>query len=264
MAITSLATLGNSTPQTFKLFSSGNGSLPNGPRQRFFNRSGGVVFPLAVTTTNPQTASSNGIPFTNPTGTNLTYLSGVTFSGLPYGTSTGSNKYVVLGDILWAALMSAGTTVQTVNSGTFTARDINGTTNGDGVYIILAKDDFNAGNTGGVCTISYTNSSGTSGRTGSTTYNGGLGGNQMFVLSLDNGDSGVRSVETLQFSTITGGFYIVAFRPIAIVMAGTDKNTNMDEDAITLGLPRVYDSSCIHGFYGGSSNYSGNITFSQG
>jgi hypothetical protein len=265
MAITSLATLGSSNPQQFKLYNVGNGSLASGPRQRFFTRVSAATFPQAVNSAaNPQTAASNGVPFTNPTGTDLTYLSSVDFTGNPYGTSTGNSKYIVVIDVLWSVLLSSVTTLQTINTGTLPARDINGATDGDGVYFMLAKDDFNTGNTAGTCTVSYTNSSGTSGRSSVISYPGNLGGNIMLIGRVDTGDVGTRSVQTVQFSTSVGGIYIVLFRPIAFVQMGTSRTTDMDEDAISLGLPRVYDNSCIHGFFGGANNYSGNITLSQG
>jgi hypothetical protein len=94
-------------------------------------------------------------------------------------------------------------------------------------------------------TVSYTNSSGTSGRTGtigpiSTTSQVGT----FYPMALQAGDIGVRSVETVtQSATMTSGAYcLVAYRPI-VMLPTPSANIHCDRDGIALGLPRLYNTS---------------------
>jgi len=263
MSILSLADFNNSTPQSLRVYTLANGSLPSDPRQNFFARNG-VFFPLAADTSNNPQGSSTGVPYTAPTGSNLTYLSRVDFAGVPYGTGTGNQKLLTIVDILWAQSLTGSTTLQTINTGTIPARDINGAAVGNGVYMLLAKNAFNLTHAATTCTVSYTNSSGTSGRTAITRSFSNAAGGQTFFLQMDAGDVGVQSVETAIFSVAVSGINLVIFRPIAVIQIATSKTSNMDGDAITLALPRVYNNSCINFLYSGGGNYSGNIVLSQG
>jgi len=244
MAITSLARLADAKKQQFTYIASpGNGS------DTYYARR-----------TNPVRA----ITFTNPTGTNLTYLSNIEF-GSSIFFSANIPRYVHIYDTLYGlGGIANSTALQTINTGPFAARDINGTNNGDGVYAALVQASGNASNAAGTCTISYTNSVGTSGRTGTVSYFANIQSGPVFYFNLSNGDVGVRSIETLQFSTTGSGLFLFVIRPIAITMLGTNKYGTMTEDAISLGMPQIYNGTSIDHAYGGGSGFFGTLTFSQG
>lgn len=154
--------------------------------------------------------------------------------------------YVALMDRLWHnnAFVVTSITAQTINSVAWPARDANGSTNGVGVNIAMeVVTTLGAGVP--TLTVSYTNSSGTAGRTGligpiSTTSTIGT----WYSMTMAAGDVGVRSIQTITSSaTMTSGSVtFVAFRQIAGLPLGTP-NVGVDRDGIALGLPLAYDNT---------------------
>lgn len=155
---------------------------------------------------------------------------------------------LILCDRLWhnSGFTQATTTAETVNSATFPARDVNGSTNGVGVQVALevSTATTNASpitNT----TMSYTNDAGTSGRTATIPSFPATAVAGTFVpFLLAAGDTGVRSIQSLTKGTSYAGgtMHLVAYRrvltlPIAVA------NTMAVADGISAGLPRMYDSS---------------------
>ena len=200
------------------------------------------------------------LPFVNPT-TGNTYLAGMKW---PHGASL----IVTLVDFLWSKQVpdKAVITPQAINSVPFPNRDINGTANGDGVFIALTTGTSGVTGTGAV-QISYTNQNGTPGRTGNwiwsttnplATY--------FYPFSLEDGDTGVRSVQTLtltaSFSAATMG--LVAFRPIATITPLLTKTNEPVGDAFSLGMPQIYNDSCLTFIYHFGGNVSGIIEYTQG
>jgi hypothetical protein len=178
-----------------------------------------------------------------------------TFAGyIPYTTATGSNqKYlgylsvygatactIILADDLWHStwIMTSAVGPHTVAS-TYWGRDITGTTNGVGVSLWL---EFHTASTVAVATrtvsVSYTNSDGTTGKvgTGQHAIAATPVAGYCVPFALADGDRGVRSVETLtwssELSTGGGGAAIcrlvakrlVAAVPIAVANTGGDRN----------------------------------------
>lgn len=199
-------------------------------------------------TTDGTTAADAGcIPIWTPTGS--LYLEQVNQVAT---TSTS----IVTWDILWVntALSVTTTTAQTIASfPTLPARDDNGTTNGDGcmVGILFTAASTNAGTITN-STISYTNSAGTSGRTGTLDTNTGdiipatpvVGTVVWFQLAA--GDLGVRSVQsiTLATSLVSGSISLIVARAIAghgIPAA----NVGFDNVYNAPGL-RIWNGSCLH------------------
>lgn len=100
------------------------------------------------------TSYAGQIPFSNPVSgnTHLTRLS---------GTSMAAAGTIILCDRLWhnSGISVTTTTAQTINSVAFPARDANGTTNGESIYVgleIRTATGAGAANP----TISYTNQDG--------------------------------------------------------------------------------------------------------
>jgi len=176
------------------------------------------------------------IPRSNP-GSGNAYLA--RFSGM--ATQAGT---LLLCDRLWQNRPANATGAQAITSPTWPARDINGTTNGDGVLLGL---EFSTASTAGTptCTVSYTNQAGTSGRTASLldaiTATTALG--SFLRLDLQAGDTGVRSVQSVNFSaTVTGGVWnLVAYRVLAsLELLAAIPNA---VDVLTSGMPRIHDGT---------------------
>lgn len=126
-------------------------------------------------------------------------------------------------DRLWhnSGVVVTTTTAQTVTSTTFGARDYSGST--AGVDVLIAVEVTTATTNAGAftnMTMSYTNSSGTSGRTATmTSFPATAVAGTFLPFSLQAGDAGVRSVQsiTLGTSLVTGAISLVAYRVIATV-----------------------------------------------
>lgn len=191
-------------------------------------------------------------------------------------------SYYLLVDRLWeCSVTTAGTAfditssaTQTINSVTWPARDINGSTNGEGIYIAAVS---NGGWSSGVVdiNISYTNSSGVSGRSGinTTTFSGNPTNATTSFISLDAGDTGVRSVQslTLTFGSpvpTTGTFHLIAVRPICLYIQEQIANT-FTADFLSHPLPKLQNNSCLTFITQGragtswSQPFSGYIEYSE-
>lgn len=145
------------------------------------------------------------IPIRNPaTGSN--YLTELTM-----GASI--NHSHLFFDVLWvnSGIVVTTTTAQSITTPTLPARDVNGTTNGEGCMIAMLTTTANT-NAAVISnsTVSYTNSDGTSGRTATLTA---IAGSQIPAtpvigtivwFNLQAGDRGVRSIESITLNTSLG------------------------------------------------------------
>ena len=145
------------------------------------------------------------IPIKNPaTGSN--YLTELTM-----GASV-SHSHLFF-DVLWvnSGIVVTTTTAQSITTPTLPARDVNGTTNGEGCMIAMLTTTANT-NAAVISnsTVSYTNSDGTSGRTATLTA---IAGSQIPAtpvvgtivwFNLQAGDRGVRSIESITLGTSLG------------------------------------------------------------
>lgn len=268
MAITTLAGMSQGATQQFNFTksqttSSGatfptlswfmTGSPPSGS-------AGGSLSGQTVSST-----TTGAIPYKNPTSGN-TYLSKLDMP-TPFNHTP---AFIQVVDLLWVSSnVSQVTTTQTVNSVTFPARDRNGSTNGDGVYIgMYVSTTYSAPLSAYTATISYTNSDNVSGRTG--TYSRAAVqdiATRIFLFGLDSGDVGVRSIQSFTFSALpgaSGASLLFAYRPIAMVpMTLSRGGTIQRESALPLGAPRLYDSTALTFFLYGSTTI-GTLTLSQG
>jgi len=194
-------------------------------------------------------ATLNGVELTAPINGQINRTNPVTgnahlarFSG--QATIAGT---LLLLDRLWhnGGYTITSTGAQNSTTPTWPARDINGATAGDGVLLALEISSA-AGAAAPTITISYTNQAGTSGRSGTNvnpTANSPAAGS-MFMIGLQAGDVGVRSVQslTLSASWLSGTMNLVAYRLLAALEL-TLANTPNALDAISAGMPRIYDGS---------------------
>jgi len=146
-------------------------------------------------------------------------------------------------DRLWhnSGLSGIVTTAQAISQPALTRY-----TNGVGVEAWL--EIYTAtGSTGVTATLSYTNSDGVSGRTATANLIATPVVGQMMAFTLQTGDQGVLSVQSVTLSATTGtaGNFGVTLKksiaevPLAIIGVGQTL------DFANLGLPKIEDDACI-------------------
>jgi hypothetical protein len=154
---------------------------------------------------------------------------------------------LLLLDRLWhnGGYTITSATAQNSTTPTWPARDIAGSTNGDGVMLAL-EISAAAGAAAPTITVSYTNQAGTASRTGTNilaTANSPAIGATYFI-GLQAGDTGVRSVQSLTLSTswLSGTMNLVAYRVLASLELPGALIPNAI-DAITGGMPRLFNGT---------------------
>jgi len=186
------------------------------------------------------------IPFTNPSGSDKSYLARISVTGRERTT-------LILCDRVWH---NSGFNVTTITTQSFTVggtpcpdftRDINnGTVSakyGEGVFV--GVEYYAAMSSAAAITITYTNSNGTTGQTGTTnSLNNAMTTGNFEIINLAAGDTGVRSIQSasITVAAASGTISFVAFRPIAIVGIQTS-NTSAAIDALTSGFPELYNNT---------------------
>lgn len=183
------------------------------------------------------------LPFANASSGGI-YLTGMTAT-----MSVAGGVWLV--DLLWynTGLTVTTTTAQAFTTPTFPARDVNGSTNGEGVEfgILVTTATTNAGaitNT----TASYTDSDGNAGATATiASFPATAVAGTVVPFQLAAGDKGVRAIASVTLGTTYGGgaISIVAFRRIAYVPVPV---ANTGQAAMFASNPgvRLYDGSCLH------------------
>ena len=157
-------------------------------------------------------------------------------------------------DVLWvnSGINVTTTTAQAIVTPTLPARDVNGTTNGEGCMIGLL---FVAAATNAAAiansTVSYTNSDGVAGRTATLANGNGaqipatpvIGTIVWFFMQA--GDKGVRSIEsiTLGTSLVTGTVSLLIARDIASI--GTFIANAQVQRALSPPGVRLYNNTCM-------------------
>jgi len=185
------------------------------------------------------TAYAGQIPI--PAASGNTHLARASFS------SSAQAGNVIVYDRLWhnSGIVVTTTTAQTINSVTWPARDRNGTTNGEGVFIGLEVSGA-TGAGASVISINYTNSAGVAGRTGTAldVYAASSAAGSFYRFALAAGDVGVRSIQsyTSTVSMTSGTVHLVAYRPIAVIELPAAGISGVI-DPVTGGLPREYDTT---------------------
>ena len=157
-------------------------------------------------------------------------------------------------DVLWvnSGIVITTTTAQAIVSPTLPARDINGTTNGEGCMIaILCTAAVGLAAVASNATVSYTNSDGTAGRTATLSA---IVGSQapatpvigtLIWFNLAAGDRGVRSIQSITLGTswVSGTISLMITRDIATI-GTTIPNVTAQK---IIGAPgiRLYNSTCM-------------------
>lgn len=136
-------------------------------------------------------------------------------------------------------------TAQNSTTPAWPARSADGTANGDGVLLAV---EVSAATGAGVptITISYTNQAGVAGRTATnitaTVATSAIGAT--YLIGLQAGDTGVRSVQSLTLSATwtSGTINLVAYRFLAMLEIPAAGIANA-VDALTSGMPRLYNGT---------------------
>lgn len=154
---------------------------------------------------------------------------------------------IMLLDRLWhnGGYTITSTAAQNSTTPAWPARSADGTANGDAVLLAV---EVSAATGAGVptITISYTNQAGTAGRTATniqaTLATSAIGAT--YLIGLQAGDTGVRSVQSLTLSATwtSGTINLVAYRFLAMLEIPAVGVSNAI-DALTSGMPRLYNGT---------------------
>lgn len=237
---------------------------------RFYSLAYATGRPGAITNGTPGVAGTavtsitGQIPFNNPVSGN-TYLARFEASASQAGT-------LYLCDRLWynTGLSVTSTSPQTVNSAAWPARDLDGSTNGNGVLVGLEITSAMGSGTP-TLTLGYTNSANDGSQTatqmGATTASAAVG--SFWTFGLAAGSLGVRSIQTLTLSGswTSGAFSLVAYRVLAMLPVPT-ANLSFAIDALTSGFPKLYNNTVPFLLWLSSSttapNVTGRVVYAQG
>jgi len=148
-------------------------------------------------------------------------------------------------DRLWSngGITITSTGAQAITSPTWPARDLNGSSNGDGVLLAVEVSAATGAGTPTI-TISYTNQAGTSGRTATnldaTVASSAIGA--FYRIGLQAGDTGVRSVQSITLSATwnSGTINLVAYRLLATMECVTT-HVPTALDVLTGGFIRLHN-----------------------
>lgn len=184
-------------------------------------------------------AGVGGIPRTNP-GAGNSYLA-------RFGVQASTAGSLWLIDRLWnnSGLVVTSTGAQAIAAAALPSRDGAGGTTGANV---MAAIEWSATGGAGVptVTLTYTDQDGNAGATGTFTAVASppVGTFELFTLAA--GDTGVRAPSSfIQSATRTSGtMHLVLFRVLAQIEV-TAANIGNAIDALTSGMPRIYDSSTL-------------------
>lgn len=210
-------------------------------------------------------SAAGGLPFTAPTGGQSTYLAA-------FNATSASPASIYMIDRLWACrglsiTLGATTTVTGMSN-------ITRYSSGVGAeiwYWCITGGTFSAG----TMTITYTNSAGVAGRTCTVAIAPGsaspLTTGQCYVGSLQAGDTGVRSVQSVTNTSCSFGAgsshgLFVAKRIITAPMTINSPGTSLD--ALRTGLQQIDTDACLNFITLCSSStspyWAGNVLLVQG
>jgi hypothetical protein len=205
-----------------------------------------VAVPTTSVALNKDSAQSMG-PIPDISTGRLTFLGG------RFNTSTFGAGGMLLVDLLNVSggLNGTLTTAQTTNLPTAALTRY---TSGEGVMAGIVVYTI-IGTTATTVTISYTNSSGVSGRTSTATTFGGSGFREVGVLlpiPLQAGDTGVESIESVTVTATTGtagNFGVCLYKPLAMISLESATGT-MPLDSVSTGciigsLAEIDPDACL-------------------
>ena len=169
----------------------------------------------------------------------------------------------ILADVLWVntGLVVTTTTAQTITQPTLPLRDNSGSSNGHGIGIgiLVTTATTNAAVNNGI-TISYTNSNGVAGRTGTMSFPATAVAGTFVPFQMQAGDVGIRSIQSITLGTTLGAG---AISLIAFNFLGTCPVTlaNVGSIAFEKQLDlRIENGHCLLPFWLASNTTATNLT----
>lgn len=194
--------------------------------------------PGSLAGTIPTSTTVGGFVFSNPVSGN-THLMQMALSG-------GTVGKVILYDRLWHNSTMSGIVTGTNSLGSPPALTRPDNTGAD--TELWAEFYTAIGATGATLSVVYTNQAGTGSRTATYVHPANAESvGQMVPLTLQAGDTGVRSVQSYGWSVSTGtagDFGLVILRRIAEFPLQVANVGNVLDYAL-LGMPRIYDNACL-------------------
>ncbi len=215
--------------------------------------SGGTPTTSVALTKATTGAQLPGIPDTGDQFVQVTTLGYQTNAGILVGLPMITDRLVHSG-----GLAANITTEQTTNLPTAALPRYT-----DGIGVMIGLDVYTAtGSTPTTVTASYTNQDGTSGRTTQVVaWQSNAPSTRRFILPLQDGDTGVRSVEGVTFAgstTAAGNVGVTLFKPLGWAHSNAmHPNGQWGEAMAALygGLFQIHNDACIEFLsFGGSSN----------
>jgi len=199
----------------------------------------------------PTSSTQGAIPWANPSGANIAYLARLQAMG------TTQSGILVLADRLFhvSGLVGNVATVQNVNSVALTRPDSTGDNNELWIewYTATGSSQVNI-------TIAYTNQAGNASTTTIAFYAAPIAG-QMIPVALAAGDTGVRSIQSVQLSATTGtagNFGLTILRRLGeIFMPVVASGDTLD--AFALGMPQLDANSCLFLFMLANATTTGDM-----
>lgn len=193
-----------------------------------------------------------GIPDTGDQFMQVTTIGHQTSTGVAMGLPMITDRLVHSG-----GLVANITTEQTTNLPTAALPRYT-----DGIGVMLALDVYTAtGATATTVTARYTNQDGTAGRvTNVVVWPAGALAGRRYILPLQNGDTGVRSVEGVTFAgntNLAGNVGVTLFKPLGWAHGNVMHGSGQWGEAMAAlygGLFQVHNNACIEVLcFGGSS-----------
>lgn len=227
--------------------------------------SGSISDFAAISTPRQLNASVNGAIRTSVgTSTNPAYIDHINVGPIDSYNDNGCSFLLHDRLVDFRGISPSSTTPQSVGSVSLPRH-----ASGEGVIPVLTK----MVNNGTACTftISYTNQAGISGRTSQAVTVANTAIIQMsYLIPLQLGDTGVRSIESIKFSSTsgTGEFGIFLMKPVCMVGSSQRKLTSSfnPHDFVSIGLPKVEPNAhlaLLQMNYGGGNAYQFQIRFVQ-
>lgn len=211
-------------------------------------------------------SAAGGLPFTAPTGGDTTYL--LAFNATC--GSTPSNIYMI--DRLWACRgLSIALGATTAVTGMTNISRYNGGVGAEIWYWCITNSTFAAG----TMTVTYTNSDGVSGRTCTIPIapnaTSPLSNGQCYVGSLQAGDTGVRSVQSVTNTSCSfgaGGSHGLFVAKRLVTGPMTINSPGIAIDGLRTGLQQIDTDACLNFIMLCSTNasgyWAGNLILVQG
>lgn len=186
----------------------------------------------------PTSSTTGALKFTAPTGSHTKH-------GVRFGVGGPTAGILMIYDRLVTtdSLSGTSTSAQTVNSTALTRHT-------DGLGVLCAIEVYSAlGSTSRTATITYTDSDGNTGNTGTITIpTSAEAGSFIIPMTMASGDKGVKSVQSVQLDGSTGtagNFGITLYYPIAMIAYDASKYTERDLVLQLAQLPTLVSGTCL-------------------